>query len=190
LTVAARPSQDFGFTSDLNSIPERMIFSDAGGSTALVDTVYAAIHQSRSAHYARKALLIISDGMDNHSRYSKAELMAAAVEADVQIYSISIYDPPLAKKPIELAEERSGLSFLEDLARRTGGVSIVARGSRDIERAAVDVGRAMRDQYVIGYVPRGTPDNASGDSGKWHSIRVNLKQSGVKAWARSGFYTP
>ena len=188
LTVSSRPGQDFGFTSDLNSLPERAMFSEAAGSTALVDTIYAAVRQSRFAHNGRKALLIISDGMDNHSRYSKAELMSAALEADIQIYCVSIYNPPLTKKPTELQEERDGQSFLEDLARRTGGISEVARRDHDLERATADIGRAMRDQYMIGYVSNGADSN-----GKWHSIRVDLrkaglKKSGVKAWARSGFY--
>jgi Ca-activated chloride channel family protein len=184
LTVSTRPGQDSGFTSDLNSLPERLLATGAGGSTALIDTIYAAIQQSRSAHNGRKALLIISDGMDNHSRYSKAELMSAALEADLQIYCLSIYAPPLTKKPIELQEERSGLSLLEELARRTGGIAMTARGEGDLERTAAQIGRAMRDQYVIGYLPDGSADS----SGKWHSIQVTLKQSGVKAWARSGFY--
>ncbi|HYA18218.1 MAG TPA: VWA domain-containing protein [Bryobacteraceae bacterium] len=183
LTVSTRPGEDFGFTSDLNSIPERLLTTGAGGSTALIDTIYAAIQQSRSAHNGRRALFVISDGMDNHSRYSKAELMSAALEADLQIYCLSIYDPPLTRKPIELQEERSGVALLEELARRTGGVALVAHGEGDISRAAARIGRIMRDQYLIGYLPEGV-DN----SGKWHSIQVTLKPSGVKAWARSGFY--
>ena len=184
LTVSSRPSEDSGFSADLNSLPERVLTASAGGSTALIDTIYAAIQQSRSAHNGRKALLVISDGMDNHSRYSKAELMSAALEADLQIYCLSIYDPPVTKKPIELAEERNGLALLGELARRTGGVAVAAHGDDDIQRAASQIGRAMRDQYVIGYVPETAGDN----DGKWHSIQVNLKPAGVKAWARAGFY--
>ena len=166
-----------------NSIVERMVFANAGGSTALVDTVYAAVQQSRSAHRSRRALLVISDGMDNHSRYSKNELMAAAVESDMQIYSISIYDPPRNKKPIELGEERNGLFFLEEITRRTGGTQVVVRDNHDIVKAAGDIGRIIRDQYLIGYVPQ----NAD-TSGKWHSIKVKVTGANATAYARSGFY--
>src|SRR5580658_10230325 len=113
-TVSNRPETDSGFTNNFNSLLEHMVFANAGGSTALVDTIYAALLQSRSAHHGRRALLVISDGMDNHSRYSANELIAAAVEADVQIYSISVYQPPRNKKPIELQEERNGTSFLDE----------------------------------------------------------------------------
>jgi Ca-activated chloride channel family protein len=182
-SVSSRPQKDSGFTGNFNGLLEHTMFFDAGGSTALVDSMYSAIELTRKAHLPRKALLVISDGMDNHSRYSKSELIAAAMESDMQIYSISIYDPPGNKKPIELAEERDGLFFLEDLTRRTGGVQIVAHNAFEIQKAAADIGRAMRDQYLIGYVPEN-----NGPEGKWHSIKVRLNVSGATAHARTGFY--
>jgi Ca-activated chloride channel family protein len=182
-TVASRPNRDSGFTQDLNSLLEHMIFTDAGGSTALVDTIFAALRQSRSAHHERKALLVISDGMDNHSRYSKGELISAALEADLQIYSITVYDPPLTKKPIELREERDGMAFLEEVTRRTGGIQAVVRNAKEMDEAAQSVARAIRDQYLIGYVPGSLPQN-----GSWHSIKVSLNVSNAKAYARAGFF--
>jgi Ca-activated chloride channel family protein len=182
-SVSSRPEKDGGFTKDFNSLVDRMMFTDAGGSTALVDTIYASIQQSRSAHNGRRALLVISDGMDNHSRYSKSELMSLAVEADMQIYTISVFDPPRNKKPIELGEERNGIFFLEELANRTGGVQIVVRDSGEINRAATSIAKVIRDQYLIGYVPENT-DN----SGKWHSIKVRVTGLNATAYARSGFF--
>ena len=140
--------------------------------------------QSRSAHHTRRAILVISDGMDNHSRYSARELITAAVEADVQIYSVSVYDPPRNKKPIELQEERNGVFFLDELTRKTGGFQITAYGSGDIEQAASRIGRAMRDQYLIGYIPENINDN-----GRWHAIKVKLKTGNGTAYSRSGFYS-
>jgi Ca-activated chloride channel family protein len=182
-TVASRPNRESGFTQDFDSLIEHMIFADAGGSTALVDTIFAAVRQSRTARHQRKALLVISDGMDNHSRYSRGELIGAALEADLQIYSITVYDPPLTKKPIELREERDGLSFLEEITRRTGGIQATVRTPREMDEAAQAVARAMRDQYLIGYVPAGVPSN-----GAWHAIKVALNVSNAKAYARSGFF--
>jgi Ca-activated chloride channel family protein len=183
-TFSGRPNRDSGFTSNFETLLGQSLFTEAGGSTALIDTVYAALHEMRSAHHARKAILVISDGMDNHSRYSSSELMSAAVEADLQIYTISVFDPPRNKKPIELTEERSGLAFLEELSRRTGGIQIVVRDQGEVDAAAEKMGRAMRDQYLIGYVPEKASDN-----GKWHSVKVSVKTADAKAYARSGFYT-
>jgi Ca-activated chloride channel family protein len=182
-TVSTKPNRDSAFTPDFNSLLEHMVFTGAGGSTALVDTIYAALLQSRTAHNPRRALLVISDGMDNHSRYSAHELISAALEADLQIYSVTVYDPPLTKKPIELREERDGMAFLEELTRRTGGVQLVVRSAHEIDRAAQDIARAIRDQYVIGYVPEHAEAN-----GQWHSIKIKLSLANAKAYARSGFY--
>jgi Ca-activated chloride channel family protein len=182
-TFSSRPNRESGFTSNFESLLGQALFAGAGGSTALIDTIYSALQEMRSAHHPRKAILVISDGMDNHSRYSASELMAAAIEADLQIYSISIYDPPRNKKPIELREESDGFFFLEELSRRTGGVQVVVRGRDEIEGAASRMARAIRNQYLIGYVP-----DRAGDSGKWHSIKVSVKLSDAKAYARSGFY--
>lgn len=182
-TFSTRPDLDSGFTANFDTLLGDTLFSQAGGSTALIDTIYAALLKMRSAHHGRKAILVISDGMDNHSRYSASELMSAAVEADLQIYSISVYDPPRNKKPIELKEERDGISFLEELTRRTGGVQIVVHGRDEVDQAADRMARAIRNQYLIGYVP----DRAD-DTGKWHSIKVSVKLSDAKAYARAGFY--
>lgn len=181
-TVASRPETSSPFTSDFNSLTEHMLFRDAGGATALVDTIYAAMLEMRHAHYPRKALLVISDGMDNHSRYTARELTSAAVEADIQIYCVSLYDPPRNKKPIELAEERNGINFLDDLAHRTGGFQITAYGGGDITEVAAKVGRAMRNEYLIGFVPVDPAD------GKWHSVKVLMKSGQATAYARPGFY--
>jgi hypothetical protein len=97
---------------------------------------------------------VISDGMDNHSASSKSALFDAAAETDAQIYSVTVYDPPRNRKPIELQEKREGLSFLADPARRTGGMQIVVHDAREINQAVLDMGRLIRDQYMIGYVPQ------------------------------------
>jgi Ca-activated chloride channel family protein len=185
-TVAGRPNRESAFTRDFDTLLDQALFKDAGGSTALVDTIYAALVQTRKSHEGRKAILVISDGMDNHSRYSAHELMSAAVEADLQIYSISVFDPPRNKKPIELQEERNGVAFLDDLTRKTGGVSLVVRDSEEATRAADRIARIMRDQYLLGYVPGSAP---APDSGKWHSIKVAVRVPDTQAYARSGYYS-
>lgn len=183
-TVSSRPDIESQYSSDFGAMIEHTLFFEANGATALTDTIFAGVRKSRSAHHARKALLIISDGMDNHSRYSKAELMSAAVEADLQIYSISIFDPPRNKKPIELQEERQGVFFLEELSRKTGGLQVVVQNEHDIEKAAAEIGRAIRNQYVIGYVPEG----ASAADRKWHTIKVKTNLPNATASFRSGYF--
>jgi VWFA-related protein len=121
--------------------------------------------------------------MDNHSRYAKHELMELALEANVQIYTILIYDPPAYKKPIQLQEERQGLFLLEELAKRTGGLNFVIRNPEDIAQAAATTSRAIRNQYTIGYVPRHVDHD-----GKWHSIGVKLTLPRMSVYSRSGYH--
>ena len=169
-------------TQDFGTLLGRQLFSDARGSTALVDTLYDAVRQMRSAHRARRAMLVISDGMDNHSRHTKSELMAAAVEADLQIYSISVFLPARNKKPVELREENEGIQFLGELTRKTGGIQAVVHDRGDTERAAQLMGDAIRHEYLIGYVPE-----RRDKSGQWHSIQVKVDAGDVRVYARSGF---
>ena len=181
-TVSTVPERLTGLTTDYEYILGRLMGAKANGSTALIDTIYAGLNDIHSARHARKALLIVSDGMDNHSRYSKAELVGRAVESDVQIYAVSIYNPPANKKPIELQEERRGLELLDDLAQRTGGLHLVVNNGTDVNQATGTIGQALRNQYLIGYVPQ----DAHHD-GKWHSIQVKLSMKGATAYTRSGY---
>lgn len=183
MSVSDRPSIRTGFTSDFGTITDGVMFVKAGGNTALVDTIYLALAKMRQARNPRKALLVISDGVDNHSRYSKGELMSAASEADVEIHSIAIYEDPGSRKAIELQEESRGLAFLNDLAERNGGMHLVVRNESEMNQAAINIGRAMRNQYVIGYRPAGKDL-----SGKWRAIQVKLGIPETRVHARHGYY--
>jgi Ca-activated chloride channel homolog len=182
-SVSSRPKAIAPFTTELDSLLTSVVPSVANGSTALVDTVYWALDTMRSASQPRKAILIISDGMDNHSRYSKTELMDRAIESDVQIFTIVIDTVPAYEKAIPAEEQRQGLTLMADLAEKTGGMSFVLRNVEDTARAAAAIGRAIRSEYMIAYVPPGTARD-----GKWHSIRVKVSQPGLRAYARSGYY--
>jgi Ca-activated chloride channel family protein len=181
-TVSTRPQRQSGFTREYGSLLSEIMNTGAEGDTALVDTVYNGLNEIKSAAHARKALVIVSDGMDNHSRYTKAELMRRARELDVQIYAISLFDPPRNKKAIEVREEQSGLLFLDELADGTGGFHVVVRDAHDLSRAATTISWALRNQYVIGYIPRTADRN-----GKWHSIQVKLSLRDARAHARAGY---
>jgi Ca-activated chloride channel family protein len=183
MTISSAPGDMSGFTTDFGNLLDRLQFRKASGSTAFIDTVYLALDRMRSAHHARRALLVISDGMDNHSRYSKAELKNMALEADVQIHTIALYDPPLNKKPIELQEEKRGLLLLDEVSRETGGLHFVAANETDVQQCITKIGKALRSEYVIGYLPRSVDR-----SGKWRQIQVKTTLRDVRVYARSGYY--
>src|SRR5262249_25522641 len=132
LTVSTHPNAISGFTSDIGPLERSIEISRPEGLTALIDTVYLGLSQMRESKRPRWALLILSDAMENHSRYSRSELMRLALESDAQIYTIlvgsgsaststqaALFRPSLVKKPWEAAQERQAPSMLEALSEET-----------------------------------------------------------------------
>ncbi|MGB9457341.1 MAG: VWA domain-containing protein [Bryobacteraceae bacterium] len=183
LTVGSRPHSLSDFTADFATLQNRIVGARADGDTALMDTVYMGLSRLRSAQNGRGALLVVSDGMDNNSRYSKTELLRVVEECDVQIYTIGIVDAPAWKKAIELTEQSRGLALLSDLADRSGGMSFKAASSDEVKPAALKIGRAIRNEYVIAYGPTSVnnPD-------KWRSVQVKVSPSQFRVYARRGYY--
>jgi len=184
MTVSSRPEIHSGFTADLNVLADTLQLATASGSTALIDTVYAGLQHMHSAAHARRALLIVSDGMDNNSRYTKGELMQLALEADVQIYTIAIDTRVRTRRAIELQEQNRGLAFMEDLAEKTGGLHFAITGWEETGRVVGAALQALRNQYVIGYQPA-----EKDQPGKWHRIRVKLNVANTSVSARNGYYS-
>ena len=183
LTVSSQPTEVSGFTSDTAALERAFSSAPSGGRTALIDTVYLALSRMRHATRPRRALLILSDGMDNHSRYFKSELMRAAVEADTQIYTIIVDGTPAHTKALQQIEEHHGRYLLHALSERTGGMNFGVRDSASAENAAMKATRAIRSEYVIGYQPQ-----QSTSSGKWHTVRVKLDVPGTSVYSRGGYY--
>jgi Ca-activated chloride channel family protein len=180
--VSTKPRAYSGFEDGFEETMRRVESAGAAGRTALIDTIVDSAKELRTGMHARKALLVISDGMDNHSRYTNKDLRLAEVEADAQIYTIATLaaanaiQPP---KPMVRTEAQRGRTFLEDLAAKTGGLCFTVTSPTDIAKAAATIGRALRDQYTIGYAPNGN------GGGKWRKITV--KVPGLKAYARAGY---
>ncbi|MGC9945303.1 MAG: VWA domain-containing protein [Bryobacteraceae bacterium] len=181
--VSSRPNTSSTFTADLGSLAESANFLNAGGDTALIDTIYAGLERMRSASNPRRAILILSDGMDNHSRRSKSELMRLAVEADVQVYAIGIDSRVRTKKAMEQQEEQRGLALLRDLAEYTGGLHFTISDRDDANSVVTKAVLAMRNQYLLAYRP-----TQPVQPGKWHRIRVKLNVAHTTVSARSGYY--
>ena len=180
--VSTSPRRYSTFTQNFDDILNRIAFEKAYGYTALFDTIYASLEQLRAGVQSRMALLVISDGMDNRSRYSRQELLGLAVESGAQVYTISPDNAAGFAKPVEATEERQGLQFLAELAAKTGGLSFVVRAQSDIAAAAEKIGRALRNQYTLGYAPLRIDRD-----GKWRRIKVQVADPRMKAYARTGY---
>ena len=144
-----RPSVIVDYTSDPDDVEARMVMLKPENRTALIDAVYLGIDHLRQAKYDRKALLIISDGGDNRSRYTESELQRVVRESGVQIYSIGIFDN-YAPSP----EEQMGPELLKEICEMTGGrLFNVGSDAADLEDIATRISAELRNQYVLGYNP-------------------------------------
>ena len=185
VTFAGAPVLRRDFSTDLDAARQSLIHEEVGGGTALVDAIYMGLSKVHVAANPRKALLVVSDGEDNQSRYTAQELGRYALEADAQIYTIGVRKPPASAK--EIFTHRAALSLLENLASQTGGLHFSVRNPNDLEGVMSKVGAALRDQYMLGFIPA----EARRD-GKWRRIRVkvNPPQEGpsVRVAARPGYY--
>jgi Ca-activated chloride channel family protein len=155
--------QDFGDPSE--NIANKLPFANPKGRTTLLDAIYMGILNKRDAKYGRKALLIISDGGDNHSRYREGELKSAVKESDIMIYAIGIF-----VRYVSTAEEMLGPQLLFDIADVTGGRAFILDNPIEMPVLARRIGMELRTQYVLGYRPNNPPHD-----GKWRKIIVKLK---------------
>jgi Ca-activated chloride channel homolog len=156
------------FTEGREKIAKWLPLLEPHGWTALLDSVDLALNEMRLARYARKAIFIISDGGDNFSRHTGAEVLRRVTEADVQIYSVGIFSP------LE-SDEESGATLLKTMARVTGGRLFRAKDPNVLPETAKTIGSALRNQYVLGYSPLADKGDGKND-GKYHRIEVKLVQ--------------
>ena len=172
------------FTSSVEDIQSKLVYLQPKGRTALMDAIYMGLHQMRKSHHEKKALLIISDGGDNHSRYTENEIKSMVKEADVQIYAIGIFD-----NAPTTPEERSGPITLSDITDVTGGRTFTIDNPNELADVATKIGIELRNQYVLGYRP-----TRPARDGKWRKIKVKLiPPKGLPplhVYAKTGYYAP
>ena len=179
-----KPAVIVDYTSDVDDVEARMVMLHPENRTALIDAVYLAVHKLKDAKYDRKALLIISDGGDNRSRYTESELRRAVRESDVQIYAIGIFDE---YAPTE--EEQLGPVLLTDIAETTGGRMFKVTDLGDMADIATRISAELRNEYVVGYRPSDMKKD-----GNWRKLKVRVvPPPGLPALTvhfRQGYYAP
>jgi len=174
------------FTPNVEEIQDRLMFTSARGMTALYDGIYLGLSQMKGAHNTKKALLIISDGGDNHSRYTETDVRSFVKEADVQIYGIGIFEDYACQRS---PEECHGPGLLSEVTSMTGGRTFVVNRLADLPDIASKISMELRNQYVLGYRPS---DRAH--DGKWRKIKVKLRPPKglppLTVYSKTGYYAP
>jgi len=184
ITFSDEPEEVSDFTSSVDEIQNKLVFAVPRHRTALLDAIYMGVSKMRQAKYPKKALLIISDGGDNHSRYTENEIRSVVKEADVMVYAIGIYD-----RYASAQEERLGPQLLSDITELTGGRAFTIDNPNDLGDVATKIGVELRNQYVLGYRPTKVVRD-----GKWRKIKVKLLPPKglppLRVYARTGYYAP
>lgn len=182
VTFSDTPGLLVDFTSSVEDIQNRLEYVVPKGCTALLDAIYLGINRMREARHERKALLIISDGGDNRSRYTEGEIKAMVREADVQIYAMGLFNFR-GNTP----EELHGPELLSEITGATGGQTFFIRSPRELAEVAAKIGTELRNQYLLGY----RPTNPTHD-GRWRKIKVKVTPSqGLRplhVYAKTGYY--
>ena len=176
-----------GFTSSVDELQNRMMFTSSRGRTALLDAIYLGLSQMRGAHNSKRALLIISDGGDNHSRYNENDIKNYLKEADCQMYAIGIFDPIGIRS--RTTEELEGPSLLSEMTEMTGGRVFPVGNLSELPDIAAKIGMELRNQYVLGYKSSNPRRN-----GAWRKIRVKMRPPKglppLNVFAKTGYYAP
>lgn len=174
------------FTRRSQEIDDQLGLTTSGGLTALLDAVHLGLREMKKAKNPRKALLIISDGGDNNSRYTGTDIQDLVREADIQIFAMGVFEPFTIGLS---AAEQSGPRVLSEVSEQTGGRALAAKSATDLPSIAARIGLELRNQYVLAY----TPKNAARD-GKYRKLEVKLVQPealpSLKARWRLGYYAP
>jgi Ca-activated chloride channel homolog len=183
ITFADSPRLATDFTSRPEEIENALLTTTAKGRTSLLDAIYMAIRRMQNARYARRAILILSDGGDNHSRYSEHDVRAVVKEADVLVYAVGTYD-----RYFNTQEELLGPELLRSISESTGGQAFTLTDVRDLPDVTRLIGNQLRHQYMLAYRPQ-TEDK----DGKWHKISVKLRlpkrlHALLHVEAREGYY--
>ena len=179
-----KPNVIVDYTSNVDDVDARMVMMRPQNRTALIDAVYLGLDKLKEAKYDRKALLVISDGGDNRSRYTLGELKRAVRESDVQIYAIGIFD-----EAAQTEEERLGPYLLTDLCDQSGGRMFRVNDVQELSDIATRISAELRNEYLVGYRPTDLKHD-----GNWRKLKVRLNPPPglppLVVHNRQGYYAP
>jgi len=176
------------FTAHTEEIEGVLKSAQPAGLTAMLDGIDTRLREMKNAKNPRKAIVIVSDGGDNHSHYTAAEIESLVREADVEIYAMGVFEAVLSFGLTP--EEISGPRLLSEIATQTGGRAFAAALPSDLPSVAARIAVELRNQYVLAYYPT----NPARD-GKYRKVEVKISQpagivSPLKAHWRLGYYAP
>jgi Ca-activated chloride channel family protein len=152
-------------TRDSDALMQKLTFVQTHGQTALYDATYLGVERVTRGAHKKRAVLLISDGQDNSSRYTFNELKRMLKESDVIIYAIGIV---AAGGDSQL--DYAGRAILEELAGVSGGKAFFPSTGAEMNDTFERIALELRTQYSIGYRP-----SAFANDGKWHKLKIRVQ---------------
>src|SRR4029079_10317165 len=140
---ANRPEVAADFTTDVTKLQNKLLLAPAKGMTAMYDSVYLGLEKLKQGSNPKKALLLITDGEDNRSRYTFQNVKDFVKEQDVQIYGIGIVDDWSS----QLGAGKAGRAMVEELAEITGGHAFFPDSVYDLEDICTKIAVELKNQY-------------------------------------------
>ena len=153
-------------TRDGEAVLNKLTLVNPRNNTALYDACYLGIEKVTRGSHQKKAMLIISDGQDNASRYNFGEVRRLMKESDVVVYAVGIMDG----RDSGSSEGMMGKAFLDELTSVTGGKAFYPETDVEMDEIFERIALELRHQYSIGYTP-----NDFQTDGKWHKVKVKVK---------------
>jgi VWFA-related protein len=181
-----QPKMVVPLTRDIQEIQNQLTFSQSKGRTALLDAIILSLHEMKKSSKNRRALLIISDGGDNSSRYTETEVRNLVRENDALIYAIGVFEPYGSRG--RTPEESSGPGLLSEVAEQTGGRHLPGEVA-ELPDIAAKIGIELRNRYILGY----SPTDQQRD-GRYHRLQVKVVPPRglptLRPYFRQGYYAP
>lgn len=174
------------FTADYQKIASSLDQLEAGGGTAVYDAILAGLERLGRGRHRRRALLVITDGVDQHSQHSAAAVLQRARQADAQIYTVAFFSPVEAEvfkaggpkvMLVDGSEVDNPQFVFKTLAEETGAEAFFPRSAQELNQIMAQIAASLRRQYTLAYYP----PNQSGDA-RYRQIRVRLTGSGTRGW--------
>ena len=153
-------------TRDGDSVLRKLTLVEPKSNTALYDAVYLGVERVTRGSHQKRAMLIISDGQDNASRYNFGEVRRLLRESDVVTYAVGV----LGRGDSSSMLGMQGQAFLDEITSVTGGKSFYPNTDIEMDEIFERIALELRHQYSIGYTPKDfQPD------GKWRKVKVKVK---------------
>ncbi len=153
-------------TRDGEAVLRKLTLIQPRDDTALYDAVYLGVERVTRGSHQKRAMLIISDGQDNASRYNFGEVRRLLKESDVVTYAVGIMDRGDASSSLGM----QGQAFLDEISSVTGGKSFYPQSDVEMDEIFERIALELRHQYTIGYIPKDFQPN-----GKWRRVKVKVK---------------